>query len=51
MRIFRRVAGYISHLSARRRYRHTERVISALPVDVLKDIGWPGAARGVDGDF
>jgi len=50
MRIFSRVAGYIFHFSARRRYRHTERVISALPVEVLKDIGWPGTARGVESD-
>jgi len=50
MRIFNRVAGYISHLAARRRYRHTERVIAALPAEVLKDIGWPGKARGLDAE-
>ncbi len=42
------VAAYLGDLERRRRHRRTERMIGALPAEMLKDIGWPGSARGLD---
>ena len=48
MNIVSAILAYLGELERRRRYRNTERVISSLPTEVQKDIGWPGAARGAE---
>ena len=42
-----RLRRYVSRFSERRRYRYTERLMANLPLEVRKDIGWPGSARGL----
>lgn len=40
--------SYLGELERRRRFRLTRRMIDAMPSEMLKDIGWPGAAEGID---
>jgi len=49
MNIFREIRAYLGNLERRRRFYRTERLVRGLPADVLKDIGWPGTADGLDG--
>jgi len=47
MMMLNEVRRLLSDLAARRRHRRSERIIAALPVEILKDIGWPGCAGGL----
>lgn len=47
MLIVTRLRRYVSLFAERRRYRSTERLMANLPLEVRKDIGWPGSARGL----
>jgi len=40
--------SYLGELERRRRFRLTRRMIDGMPAEMLKDIGWPGAADGID---
>jgi len=48
MSIITAVRQYIGEIDRRRRYYRTERLVRSLPPEVLKDIGWPGSADGLD---
>lgn len=48
MTILSAIVACIGKLERRRLYRRTESMIGALPVEIRKDIGWPGSARGLD---
>ena len=48
MSILNSVRTYIGELERRRRFYRTERLVRGLPRDILKDIGWPGSAEGID---
>lgn len=47
MTMFATLRAYYSAFERRRRFARTERMICTLPNEVLKDIGWPGAAEGI----
>jgi hypothetical protein len=49
MNIVTAIIAYLGELERRRLHRRTERLIGTLPSEVQKDIGWPGSARGIDG--
>lgn len=38
---------YFQRLAARQRHMRTQTMIASLPEEILKDIGWPGAANGL----
>lgn len=48
MTIVSAVQDYFGEFRRRRRFHRTERLIRSLPPEVLKDIGWPGNATGLD---
>ena len=48
MNLLSAVRSYIGDLERRRRFYRTERMVSSLPPEVLKDIGWPGSADGIE---
>lgn len=48
MSVFAALSDYLATMNQRRRYVRTERTIRSLPVEIQKDIGWPGVAQGVD---
>lgn len=50
MGILTAMREYVGELDRRRRFYRTERLVRSLPPDVLKDIGWPGSADGLDRD-
>jgi hypothetical protein len=50
MNILTAMRDYIGELERRRRFYRTERLVRGLPPEVLKDIGWPGSAEGLDQD-
>lgn len=50
MNLLSAISSYIAGLERRRRFYRTERMVSSLPPEVLKDIGWPGSAEGLERD-
>lgn len=48
MNIVTVIATLIDNIRRRHRYHRTERLLGAMPTEVLKDIGWPGAREGLD---
>jgi hypothetical protein len=49
MTVLATLMNYYGALARRRNFARTQRMIGSLPPEVLKDIGWPGAAEGVEG--
>lgn len=50
MNLLNAISSYIGGLERRRRFYRTERLVRSLPPEVLKDIGWPGSADGLERD-
>lgn len=47
MVIFSALLGYLGEIERRRRFYRTRRLLHTMPPEMLKDIGWPGAADGL----
>lgn len=48
MTLFSAFRFYIGEIERRRLYRRTQAMLHALPPEMLKDIGWPGVAEGIE---
>lgn len=48
MTVLSALRGYLGEIERRRRFHRTQRIIGGLPPEMLKDIGWPGVAQGID---
>jgi hypothetical protein len=48
MTVFTALRSYLGEIERRRRFYRTQRIMSGMPPEMLKDIGWPGAAEGID---
>lgn len=48
MTVLSTLRACLGELERRRRFYLTRRMIGGMPAEMLKDIGWPGAADGID---
>ena len=48
MNLFAAIADFMAEADRRRRYRRNELMLSHLPLEIRKDIGWPGNSRGAE---
>lgn len=48
MAVLTTLRSYLGEIERRRRFYRTQRIMHGMPMEVLKDIGWPGVAEGID---